>query len=505
VHGFVDKIKDVKGWDKSCFENWKTHVLKEVENKTNQIKDKFPKRIVKPILADKLVKKDLEKLLDTFVTVPIDKAQNNIAFICKRYYTEVILKEVCSKTYKEIKNESADKIISNHIKYLSSMRINVDDEFKQLPRLYWTPKMHKKPVGSRFIVGNPKSSLKPLTKDITSICKLFYSQINAYYNKSTFNPCIKHLWIVQSNDTLLQEINNINKRKSARTISTYDFSSLYTNIPHDSLLRVLEGIVDFSFKGGTSKYISVTKSGANWVKAINNVKRYYTNETVKEAINFILENCHFKIGTGVFKQIIGIPMGSDPAPFFANLFLFHYESIWMDKLKKVEYNKALKYGKIFRFIDDLLTINDDNEFHNSHEQIYPKELQLNKENDSETHGTFLDLEMTIIDKKIQTKLYDKRNAYNFKIVRMPYRNSNLPTKTFYASIGAEILRICRATTDYDNFSLTATSLIHRMRKQGAKDEKTKQVLDKMLSRHWNTFSKYNLESAKIIKNLLPIK
>ena len=52
------------------------------------------------------------------------------------------------------------------------------------------------------------------------------------------------------------------------------------------------------------------------------------------------------------------------------------------------------------------------------------------------HSTYLDLEIAIIDNKFDYKLYDKRNSYDFHIVRFPYRKSNIPSKVFYGSIGA---------------------------------------------------------------------
>ena len=60
--------------------------------------------------------------------------------------------------------------------------------------------------------------------------------------------------------------------------------------------------------------------------------------------------------------IIGIPMGSGPAPFFANLFLYFYESKSMRELKKNDLIKARELCNIFRFIEDLNSINDGGEF-----------------------------------------------------------------------------------------------------------------------------------------------
>ena len=75
----------------------------------------------------------------------------------------------------------------------------------------------------------------------------------------------------------------------------------------------------------------------------------------------------------MFRQIIGIPRGLDPAPFFANL-LFFYESEWMTKLRQDNYLASRKLYNTFRFIDDLITISDWNIFETNVHEIYPESL-----------------------------------------------------------------------------------------------------------------------------------
>ena len=61
-------------------------------------------------------------------------------------------------------------------------------------------------------------------------------------------------------------------------------------------------------------------------------------------------------------QVIGIPMGSDPAPFFANLFLAHKEADWDKAQRKLGTINVRKINNSFRFIDDLLSLNDGSTF-----------------------------------------------------------------------------------------------------------------------------------------------
>ena len=102
-------------------------------------------------------------------------------------------------------------------------------------------------------------------------------------------------------------------------------------------------------------------------------------------------------------------MGSDPAPFFANLFLYHYEDKWLQNMKNENFQTARKFGNVFRYIDDLLAINDGGEFESNYLDIYPAELELKKENQRYNEATYLDLHLQIRNKQIKTTLHDKRD------------------------------------------------------------------------------------------------
>ena len=74
----------------------------------------------------------------------------------------------------------------------------------------------------------------------------------------------------------------------------------------------------------------------------------------------------------MFRQKVGIPIGSDPAaPFFANLFLFFYESEWIEKMSRFDFPRARRLFNTFCYIDDLNALNDHGEFGRSAKEIYP--------------------------------------------------------------------------------------------------------------------------------------
>ena len=138
--------------------------------------------------------------------------------------------------------------------------------------------------------------------------------------------------------------------------------TLYTKIPHHLLKGALEDIVDFCFKGGNSNGVYVADGKAFWRSPKRGEYRTYTQKKVKEVLNYVMKNAYFQINNQVFQQIIGIPMGSDPAPFIANLFLYFYKNKFLDKLKAEDLPRARRLRHVFRFIDDLIAMNDDDEF-----------------------------------------------------------------------------------------------------------------------------------------------
>ena len=89
---------------------------------------------------------------------------------------------------------------------------------------------------------------KQPSKHVTSAFKLCYSQIDSYDKKTYYFSGAKTFWVIQNNSLPLECINQINKRKNAKQISKFDFSTLYTKIPHDKLLDILYKVVDFVFK-----------------------------------------------------------------------------------------------------------------------------------------------------------------------------------------------------------------------------------------------------------------
>ena len=484
------------------FEDWKKTIIENVKLKINKLKSKNRSSYVTPILADAEVKTYLKKLHQKFVIVPIDKASNNFAFICKKFYVSKILSELgvdgkntSNLTYKNVQL-TKEEIIKNNEKYLSSFDLKLTENDHSLPIMYWLPKLHKTPIGARFIVASKHCSTKPLSKTISKVFKMIFKHVENFHNKSLYYTDFKKFWVVENSFPILEKLNVINTRKRAKSISTFDFSTLYTTIPHNLLIKVLSEIVKFVFKSKVRRRIGFSNSSLYWTtKGVG--KRYFTENRLIQSMTFLIKNCFFTVGNLVFKQDIGIPMGIDPAPYWANLFLYFFESKHVQQLVSKGSKRAYKYHGTSRFIDDLCAINDGNEFSKSYKNIYPKELELKLEHHGK-HATFLDLDIKIEHGIFIYKLFDKRDKFPFFIVRMPHLQSNIPSSIFYGSIFSEFLRIARCTLRFQDFIPRASELYKRMISQGGINSNIKKQIRKGFQRYPTIFEKYGKTVNDII-------
>ena len=104
-----------------------------------------------------------------------------------------------------------------------------------------------------------------------------------------------------------------------------------------------------------------------------------------------------------------------------------------------------------RYLDDILNINNVY-FDNMVSQIYPSELQLNKANASDTKAAFLDLHLSISNDIVSTKIYDKRDDFDFEIVNFPFLDGDVPRSTSYGVYISQLIRFARASSYVADFN-----------------------------------------------------
>ena len=98
-------------------------------------------------------------------------------------------------------------------------------------------------------MSSAKCSTKPISRVVLNAFKLIFNQIQNFHELSKFYKNYNRFWVINNSKPLIERLDVINTRKKAKDISTYDFSTLYTKLPHNDLIRVLNTHIDFAFDG----------------------------------------------------------------------------------------------------------------------------------------------------------------------------------------------------------------------------------------------------------------
>ena len=125
---------------------------------------------------------------------------------------------------------------------------------------------------------------------------------------------------------------------------------------------------------------------------LKNIKKYdlWSCQKVTDALIYLLDNIYIRFGSKLYRQNVGIPMGTNCAPpLVADLLLFCYERDFMKSLtKEKRYDLIDAFNFTSRYLDDLLNI-DNIHVSNMFHRIYTAERQLNKANaEADTEAAF---------------------------------------------------------------------------------------------------------------------
>ena len=145
---------------------------------------------------------------------------------------------------------------------------------KKIPSLFMIPKFHKKPYKYRFIAGASNATTKKLSVDV-NLCLKLMKRVHKGYCKSIYSRNgYNYFWSVDNSKEVIDKLNSV---KNPSAIHTYDFSTLYTNLPlnlvRDELFEMIDRyfdinehksnkfiILDYYYK--SSKFASTEKQGS---------------------------------------------------------------------------------------------------------------------------------------------------------------------------------------------------------------------------------------------------
>ena len=153
------------------------------------------------------------------------------------------------------KDGSFEIIMKSHNQFITSVGLEVSEEDQNL--LYWIPKLHKSPYKHWFIASSSKCMAKDLSCLLHQATKYHKDGLVRCCNTKT-NDNGDNMWFILKNSTsLLSSLDQLDVC-TATSVQKFDFSTLYTSIPHDLFKSKISNLVHNAFKkeDGSVRYSS---------------------------------------------------------------------------------------------------------------------------------------------------------------------------------------------------------------------------------------------------------
>ena len=144
----------------------------------------------------------------------------------------------------------------------------VKERQDRLPTMYWLPKLHKTPYKARFIANSSSCTTTELSKLFTSCLTAVKNHVIRYCEKVYERSGKNLFWSIKNSGEVLNKLKSRGFR--ATSLSTYDFSTLYTTLPHNLIKEKLINLIEWTFKREGSPYI-----------ACNERQAFFTSEDTK--------------------------------------------------------------------------------------------------------------------------------------------------------------------------------------------------------------------------------
>ena len=322
---------------------------------------------------------ELKTIHNDMVITYADKSSHDFVLCCKNVYKHELWMEIHSPHYEDVMQDN-ESIWAEHAKL--SLQVN-QNQVNAHRYLYGILKMHKNPVGMRWIAGNhmqeveqkkksyPACSLSGAEMALGGILRMCMHNLE----KKDFGcrrKGYKRYWVVTNVDRVAADIKYNVDILRGKPIFTRDFTRMYTSIPQGTLVEKVQTAVQEVFDWHSAKTktprdqlrVHVTYPKPNKAHACFSDKGFSFTEVV-DLLSKVCFEVYFQQGNegSVRRQTRGLPMGGKASAELANLYCYAIESQFIDNLiqqGKIEEAKSWYYT--WRYIDDLLGFGDRGDF-----------------------------------------------------------------------------------------------------------------------------------------------
>ena len=145
-------------------------------------------------------------------------------------------------------------------------------------------------------------------------------------------------------------------------MSTYNFSTHYTTLPHILIKEKLTELIEQTFNREGSFYLACNQKRAlllSFTSEQSERFKLWSCQKVCDALHYLLDNIFIRFGSNLYRQIVGIPMATTCAPFVADLFVFCHERDFMLSLSDNNEADVIEaFNSTSRYLEDLLNIDN---------------------------------------------------------------------------------------------------------------------------------------------------
>ena len=119
----------------------------------------------------------------------------------------------------------------------------------------------------------------------------------------------------------------------ASDLSTYDFSTRYTTLPHNLIKEKLIELIEQTFNREDSLYLACNYNNAFFTSEQPKRYKLWSYQKFSDPLHYLLDMIFIRFGSQLYRQIVGIPMGYNCAPLVADLFCYKRDCLCQTIIK----------------------------------------------------------------------------------------------------------------------------------------------------------------------------
>ena len=176
----------------------------------------------------------------------------------------------------------------------------------------------------------------------------------------------------------------------------------------------------------------------------------------------------------------------------------HYQQVLRPKYCSL---KVKTDNFTLRYINDVLSLNN-SRFCDLVDRIHPIEFEIKDTTDTDASASYLDLHLEVdSERRLRTKLSDKRDDFNFPIVNFPFICSNIPAAPAYGVYISQLIRYSRTCSSYQDFLDRGLLLTRKLLNQQFLLAKLKSSLRMLYDRHHDLVARYGISVSQMTTDM----